>query len=312
MKKYFVILACLSLSLSGLAQTDTIANTSLMVTNPPSYPGGVDVDVNFTTSWARDFSVTHSGMNKLVCIGAYCNGTTLNYGYIGGNNTTTPWISPWVTLLPSGNVGFGTTSPQQKVDVSGTMIAGGAYVNSNTTKMMVRNTAGKVWALSSGENNVNETNFGIYDWTDNTANPYLSITTGGNVLIGKVSQVNSTYMLDVAGNVRANELVVNTTGADFVFDPTYALPSLNGVSDYIAHNRHLPGIEPAATMAAEGIKIGENQTKLLQKIEELTLYVIQADKRASQQDTLLAQFQAQLKAQQVEIDRLKARQGAQP
>lgn len=306
MNKYFVTLAFISLSLSGLAQTDTIANTSLMVTNPPTYPGGVDVDVNFTVSWARDFSVTHTGMNKLVAIGAYGNGATLNYGYIGGNNTTTPWVAPWLTLMPSGNVGFGTTSPQQKVDVAGTVIAGGTYVNSNSTKMMVRNTAGKVWALSSGENNVNETNFGIYDWTDNTTNPYLSITTGGNVLIGKVSQVNSAYMLDVAGNVRANELVVNTTGADFVFDPTYALPSLHAVSDYIAHNRHLPGIEPAAAMTAGGVKVGETQTKLLQKIEELTLYVIQADKRASRQDTLLAQFQAQLRAQQEEIDRLKA------
>ncbi|TDW99940.1 hypothetical protein [Dinghuibacter silviterrae] len=218
-------------------------------------------------------------------------------------------------LDPSGNLGIGTTTPAARADVAGSFIAGGTNVNSNTTKLMVRNTAGKVWAISSGENQVNETNFGIYDWSDNTTSPYLSITTGGNVLIGKVAQVNSSYMLDVAGNVRANQVTVNTTGADFVFDSSYSLPSLGSIQDYIVRNHHLPGIAPAASMREQGVNVGENQTKLLQKIEELTLYAIDADKRSSRQDAvidrqqkLLLELQAQLKAQQVEIDRLKAQQ----
>jgi len=54
----------------------------------------------------------------------------------------------------------------------------------------------------------------------------LRITAGGNVLIGKTSQTNSGYLLDVNGNIRANKIVVNTSSADFVFEPCYRLPSL--------------------------------------------------------------------------------------
>ena len=56
---------------------------------------------------------------------------------------------------------------------------------------------------------------------------------GGNVLIGKTSQTNTSYLLDVAGNIRANKLVVNTTGADFVFAKKYHLIPLNELEKYI-------------------------------------------------------------------------------
>ena len=217
-----------------------------------------------------------------------------------------------ISLLTNGSVGIGTTGPTTRLDVVGSIVAEGANVNSNTTKMFVKNNGGKTWAMSAGENNVNETNFGIYDWSDNEAVPYFTITTQGNVLIGKTSQVNSSYMLDVAGNVRAGEIVVNTTGADFVFDSSYALPALRTVQDYINRYHHLPGIAPATKMQAEGVKVGDNQARLLQKVEELTLYAIDADKQAARQDSLIArqqalllQLQAQLNVQQAEIYRLK-------
>lgn len=96
-----------------------------------------------------------------------------------------------------------------------------------------------------------------------------------NVLIGKASQVNSSYKLDVEGKIRANEIVVNTTGADFVFEPEYDLPSLDFVEQYIIENKHLPEIPSAAEMQESGMPVGELNTKLLQKVEELTLYLIQ-------------------------------------
>ena len=95
----------------------------------------------------------------------------------------------------------------------------------------------------------------------------------------------------VSIEVRANEVVVNTTGADFVFDSAYALPSLPAVQAYIRQYHHLPGVEAASQMQAEGLRVGENQTALLQKLEELTLYVIEADRR--------------IREMQAEIDRLK-------
>jgi hypothetical protein len=98
----------------------------------------------------------------------------------------------------------------------------------------------------------------------------------GNVGIGRAPH----YKLDVEGTVRAHEVRVNTnTGADFVFAENYTLKTLDEVHSFIKTNRHLPEIPSAVEMIENGLDIGEFQIKLLQKIEELTLYVIAQDKR---------------------------------
>jgi hypothetical protein len=99
-----------------------------------------------------------------------------------------------------------------------------------------------------------------------------------NILIGKTSQTNSSYKLDVDGKIRANEIIVNTTGADFVFEPTYKLRTLAELDSFIKANKHLPDISPAKEMQENGISAGEMQVKLLQKVEELSLYLIEKDK----------------------------------
>ena len=58
----------------------------------------------------------------------------------------------------------------------------------------------------------------------------------GNLLIGKTSQTNASHKLDVAGSIRANEIVVNTSGADYVFDTGYKLKSLREVESFIHKN----------------------------------------------------------------------------
>lgn len=215
--------------------------------------------------------------------------------YNSGNNTSNMYITQ------SGTVGIGTTNPATTLDIKGSTMIGTYAVNSNNTKFYIRDTIGKTWALSAGENNVNETNFGIYDWTDNKTTPYLSITNGGNVLIGKTSQTNSGYILDVAGNIRANQLVINSTGADFVFDSSYSLPSLQSVHHFILANHHLSGIAPAAQMKDDGMNLGETQTVLLQKVEELTLYAIDANKQIQNQQTVINQQSMQLKQQALDM-----------
>jgi hypothetical protein len=101
----------------------------------------------------------------------------------------------------------------------------------------------------------------------------------GNVLIGKTSQTNTSYKMDINGNARANKIVVNTTGADYVFDPAYHLLSLDSVNAFIQKYHHLPGVPSADEMQKKGLDVGNNQMKLLQKIEELTLIVIEQNKR---------------------------------
>jgi hypothetical protein len=128
---------------------------------------------------------------------------------------------------------------------------------------------------------------------DNTVED-MRLTFNGNLLIGKTTQTNTSYKLDVNGNIRANKLVVNTTGADYVFDPGYHLSSLDSLNNYIKANHHLPGIEPAKQMQQQGMDVGENQKELLQKVEELTLYLIELNKRMDQKDRQIEELQREI------------------
>ena len=98
----------------------------------------------------------------------------------------------------------------------------------------------------------------------------------GNLGVGTTSP---THELDVRGTIRANEIVVNTTGADFVFAEDYQLRPLSEVKVFIQENKHLPEIKSAQEMQENGVGINELQTQLLQKIEELTLYILQQEER---------------------------------
>ena len=81
------------------------------------------------------------------------------------------------------------------------------------------------------------------------------------------------------GKIRAKEILVETIGADFVFAEDYQLRPLNEVKAFIAENKHLPEIQSAQEMQENGVGINELQAQLLQKIEELTLYILQQEER---------------------------------
>lgn len=98
------------------------------------------------------------------------------------------------------------------------------------------------------------------------------MSTDGNFGIGTMYP---NYTLDVNGTIRANELIINTDGADFVFEKEYELLPLGTLSEYVKVNHHLPDIQSAEEMQKDGVCVSELQTRLLQKVEELTLYIIQ-------------------------------------
>jgi hypothetical protein len=89
---------------------------------------------------------------------------------------------------------------------------------------------------------------------------------------------SATCALTVNGSVSTKEVVVTSAiQADYVFKPDYRLAPLSEVKTFINKNRHLPEIPSAAEVDAHGMNLGEMQTKLLAKIEELTLHLIEED-----------------------------------
>ena len=105
----------------------------------------------------------------------------------------------------------------------------------------------------------------------------ISISSEQKQQLQTIANEYITAIHDVVGTIRANEIIVNTTGADFVFAEDYQLRPLSEVKAFITENKHLPEIKSAQEMQENGVSINELQTQLLQKIEELTLYLIQQE-----------------------------------
>lgn len=122
----------------------------------------------------------------------------------------------------------------------------------------------------------------------------------GNVGIGTTDPKG--YKLAVAGNIISENITVKLQSQwpDYVFKPSYKLPSIKTVKAYIDRNRHLPDMPSDSDVAKEGVNLGEMNRLLLKKIEELTLYLIA-------KDTQLNLQQKQLNQQAIQIKQLKKR-----
>ena len=128
----------------------------------------------------------------------------------------------------------------------------------------------------------------------------------GNVGIGTITP-DSGYKLTVKGKISTREVKVTATagGADFVFEDTYKLPTLKTVEQFIAKNKHLPEIASAKEMEKNGIHLAEMNIKLLQKIEELTLYTIQQQKELETQQIALEAQQQKNKTLEARLEALE-------
>lgn len=105
-----------------------------------------------------------------------------------------------------------------------------------------------------------------------------SYFTGGSVAIGTTNPGSN--QLAVQGTIAANKVIVTLQSPfpDYVFDRGYSLPPLDSLSVYIRAHHHLPDLPTADTVNKNGLDLGSNQTALVKKIEELTLYVIRQNK----------------------------------
>ncbi|MEO7216331.1 hypothetical protein [Mucilaginibacter sp.] len=116
---------------------------------------------------------------------------------------------------------------------------------------------------------------------------------------------NPTMPLSVNGTIRSKEVVVEASPwPDYVFKKAYLLTPLSEVKTYIAKNRHLPGLPSASEVEKDGLKLGEINKLLTKKIEELTLYLIDAEKKLNDQTKKNESQEQRLKAMEAKVELL--------
>ncbi len=174
-----------------------------------------------------------------------------------------------------GNVGIGIISPNAKLEVKSTA--------PNTSVIQYLSSTGgflgHIW--ETGDNS------SMLTLADNNGTENIILASKGvsyfknTIKIGTTATNPNDELLTVFGVIHAKEVKVDLTGslADYVFDESYQLMPLHQVESYVKENKHLPEIPSATEAKDKGMNMGEMQNKLLQKVEELTLYVIEQQKQ---------------------------------
>jgi len=130
----------------------------------------------------------------------------------------------------------------------------------------------------------------------------LTVSNNGNVGIGTTSPAEK---LAVNGNIRAKEIKVEASNwPDYVFEEGYNVETLQKLEGYIKANKHLPGMPSAKEVAANGIAVSEMLKLQQQKIEELTLHLIEKDKQIQGQDNKVIQLESKLIQQEKTIQEI--------
>ncbi|SNY99676.1 tail fiber protein [Flagellimonas pacifica] len=197
----------------------------------------------------------------------------------------------------SGNLGIGTSNPSAFFEVRKSIN------NSWTAKIYNGGGDGQGLLVQSGYGGSQSTNNPtILRLEDGGGNVRMKVQSNGKVGIGTESPDSK---LTVKGKIHAEEVKVDLSvpGPDYVFKEDYDLKSLEEVQNYIKAHGHLPNIPSAKEMEANGIQLGEMDMKLLEKIEELTLYTLEQEKKLIRQQQQLEELNA-LKKRIEKIEKL--------
>lgn len=203
-------------------------------------------------------------------------------------------------IFPStGNVGIGTTSPLTKLHVRNSVsgptaiFAQGGDDNFRlvTRQDITVNYDGSILSelnLEYGTARNTGIRFhrgfsstgGFLSFSTDAGYERMRITTSGNVGIGTL---NPSQKLEVNGTIKTKEVNVTTSGwADYVFRPEYTLKPLSEVEAFIAQNGHLPNVPSEKEVLENGVNLLEMNVKILEKVEELTLYLIELKKEVKE------------------------------
>ncbi|TAN15358.1 MAG: hypothetical protein EPN37_09565 [Chitinophagaceae bacterium] len=270
----------------GIGTTSPITNLQI---DPNGSGGGILIGNSNTssggyTSLSMNISSYKSGSGTIQCISSAGS----SYGNL--------------LLNPSGgNVGIGTTSPSENLTITGTVSPVILIKSTNETNsaggLLIGQTSTPSSYISSPERDLS------IDWGwpntlilgDTEQGNY-----GGKIVIPSahvgIGTSNPQSLLAVNGTVTATEVKVTQTGwSDYVFNPGYKIKPLSEVAAYIHKNNHLQGIPSAKQIEKKGLNLGDMEKKQMQKIEELTLYVIHLNQKLELQNAKIEKLEKELR-----------------
>ncbi|MFN3755246.1 beta strand repeat-containing protein [Flavobacterium sp.] len=245
------------------------------------------------------------------------SGNTLSIS--NGNSITLP-SQTFQTVSQSGNTvtlsngGGSFTMPTtsvtagNNVTVTGTGSTASPFVVSSIdTSIYANNGVINQATTTAGNRVVDMNNSNIWF---NTANS----TSNGKIYLGSSTAYPSTtgnYKLFVEGGILTEKVKValrsSANWADYVFASDYKLMPLKEVEEFVNTNKHLPGIDSAEALAKNGLDIAEMQSKQMEKIEELTLYIIDQDKKIEAQGKALEKYNKEIEALKAQMQAILAK-----
>ena len=195
-----------------------------------------------------------------------------------------------------GNLGLGTTSPDAKLSAIGRIRAASTSAENEYAEI----------GYSSDDGFLNVAGPGRLDFQINGSTK-MSLTPDGKLGIGTTNP--GTYKLAIEGDMVVRKIVVTQANPfpDFVFDSTYSLERLEDLERRVKYLKHLPGIPSAAEVRKSGLDLAQLQIQMLQKIEELTLYLIEEHKTNRDQHEMLNYLYRKMSADEShqKIDRME-------
>lgn len=223
------------------------------------------------------------------------------------------------TVLGSGNVGIGTTTPNEKLTVSGKMLSDGLKLDENNVRLWSLIPNGGNLSVTSGDGNgnisigstgapeklsvngrilsegikLNEN--GIRLWSLVPLNGNLSFSSGDDNGFVGIGTNMPKEKLSVNGKIRAKEIKVESANwPDYVFEEGYKVGTLEALEGYIKANKRLPEMPSAKEVETNGVELGEMNKLLLKKVEELTLLLIEQNKKNEKQEQAIDELRKEL------------------